>query len=343
MKIIYSVIAIFTSLTTWAQQGGNTSFAYLKLPTSAKATALGGTAAAMQDKDVLNVYENPALGDSLLHKGIAFNNGFYLKGSLFGRIGYSHYAKKLKGTFTAGINYQSYGSFDGRDISGNSTGTFRAGDYGLYGSYTQQWKKFHYGITTQILFSNYAQYSSIAFAWNLGAAYINSDKKLLLTTYIKDAGIQAKPYVDKVREKLPLQVNIGLSKTFEKLPVTLQVIVHDLQNPDLSFPVEDKNSLFTGQSTTKKTPFFDKMFRHFIFGANIAVAKPVHLRFGYDHLDRKALSFEGKKGFSGISAGFGIHIQAFDFDYGISPYSGGNILHHIGLQVRLADFGNTTN
>lgn len=342
MKIFCSAIVLLMSFTVWAQQGGSSSFAYLKLPTTAKGTALGGSAAALQDKDVLNVYENPALGDTTLHKALAFNNGFYLKGSIFGRIGYSHYAKKLKGTFTTGINYQTYGSFDGRDIAGNATGTFRAGDYGLYGSYTQQWKRFHYGITTQLLFSNYAQYSSVALAWNLGAAYIDPNKKLLLTAYLKDAGIQAKPFVDQVKEKLPLQINLGISKTFEKLPITLQIIVHDLQAPDLSFPIEDKNTLFAGQSATKKTPFLDKMFRHFIFGANIAVSKPVHLRFGYDHLDRKALSFEGRKGLSGISAGFGVHIQAFDFDYGVSPYSGGNILHHIGLQVRLSDFGNTT-
>lgn len=343
MKIIYSALGLLITTALMAQQGGSSSFAYLKLPTNAKATALGGTAAALQDYDVLNVYENPSLADSILHKTIAFNNGFYLKGSIFGRLGYAHYAKNLKGTFTTGINYQTYGNFDGRDIAGNPTGNFRAGDYGLYGSYSQQWKNFHYGITTQILFSNYAQYSSIAIAWNLGASYIHKKKKLLLTAYLKDAGIQVKPYVLEKKEKLPLQLNLGLSKTFVKLPITLQVIVHDLQSPDLTFPIEDKNNLFTGQSSIKKTSFLDKTFRHFIFGANIAVAKPVHLRIGYDHLDRKALSIEGKKGLSGLSAGFGIHIQAFDFDYGIAPYSGGNILHHLGLQVRLSDFGITTN
>lgn len=323
----------------YAQLGGMSTYSYLNLPVSPKATALGGSTGVIFGKDLNATYENPSMADTLLHKNISFNNGFYYKGSNFGKLAYGHYCKPIKAIITTGIIYNSYGKFDGRDPSGNPTGNFRAGEYAVYGSISQQWKNFYYGLTTSLLFSNLADYSSIGLSFNAGVAYHHPKKKLTFTAYIKNGGIQLKPYIAGQKEKLPLQLNIGLSKRFEKLPITMQVVLHDLQQYDLSFPELEQNNLFTGQSSIKKTPFIDNLFRHFIFGADIEIAKPISLRLAYNHFDRKTLSFQNKEGLTGLSAGFGIHIQAFDFDYGIAPSAGGNTLHHLGLNFRLNDLG----
>ena len=62
-KLYFLIInlVLLSSLHSYAQLGGGTSFTFLRLPSSAKITALGGYSSIAADAELANVTQNPSL------------------------------------------------------------------------------------------------------------------------------------------------------------------------------------------------------------------------------------------------------------------------------------------
>lgn len=342
MRLLTFLLLCFP-LYSSAQIAGRSTYNFLQLPVSARATALGGSAYAVQTNDAGLILSSPALLSKEMHQSIAFNTGFYLAGTTFGSLNYIHYSEKLKTSFSSGVLFTSYGKFDGRDPAGNPVGDFRAGDVSLSGSFARYWKNFSYGVQMKFIFSGIEQYNSIGISTDWAANYHNPDKHFTAALLLRNAGGQLTTYVQGGdREALPLDLSIAISKRFDRLPFRLQVVAHNLQTWDITYP-EQGNNNFLINSGPQERGFVDKLFAHVILGGEIEAGKPLRIRFGYNHLNRQALANTQKKGLAGFSAGLGVVIQQFTIDYAVSSYHPAATVNHLGLSIRLADWGNKTN
>ncbi|MCO5231342.1 MAG: type IX secretion system protein PorQ [Chitinophagales bacterium] len=338
------LLILFSPIYAIAQLGGTSTYSFLDLPVSAKATAMGGAYYASPKEDIALSIANPSLLGESVHKEISFNTGFYLAGTNFGTIAYGHHSDKLKTTFSSSASYVTYGKFDGRDPAGNSTGDFRAGDFYLAGGAARVWKNFTYGANIKMIFSSIEQYHSFGLAMDLSASYHNTDKNLVASILLRNIGTELKSYIPgQERESLPIDLSFGVSKRFDRLPIRMNLVAHHLQSWDLTRPKQTSSQQIIGGTSEQERGFVDKLFAHIIAGVEIEAGKPVRLRVGYDHLRRIEMGSTDKKGLVGLSAGAGIVIQQFRIDYSFSKYHSSGSLNNIGIAIRLDEWGNKTN
>lgn len=327
-----------------AQLGGRSTYSFLDLSASARATGVGGAFYAAPKGDIALAIANPALLGKETHQQVSFNTGFYLAGTNFGSAAYGHHSEKLKTSFSASASYTTYGKFDGRDPSGNYTGDFKAGNFQLAGAAARHWKKFTYGAQLKMIFSSIEQYSSFGLGLDVSAGYFHEKKNLAMSMLLRNIGGELKTYVDgQDREKLPLDLAFAISKKFDRLPIRLNFVAHHLQTWDLTTPKTSSNQQIIGGSSTTERGFIDKLFAHVVAGVEVEAGKPVRLRIGYDHLRRMELGAGEKKGLVGMSAGLGLVIQQFRIDYSFAKYHSVGSLNHIGIAVNLSEWGNKTN
>ena len=343
-RLILLIILGWIPFCAQAQLGGSSTYSFLDLSSSARATALGGAYYASPKGDIALAITNPSLLGKETHQQISFNTGLYLAGTNFGTAAYGHYSEKFKTAFSASASYATYGKFDGRDPAGNPIGDFRAGNFVLTGGAARDWKKFTYGANLKLIFSSIEQYNSLGLGVDLSAGYFDKEKNLVISMILRNVGAELKSYVaGDNREKLPLDLSFGISKRFDKLPVRLNFVAHHLQTWDLTYPETTNSQQVIGGSSITERGFIDKLFAHVILGAEIDAGKVVRLRVGYDHLRRMELGTGDKKGLVGMSAGAGIVIQQFRIDYSFAKYHTAGSLNQIGFAVNLSEWGNKTN
>jgi hypothetical protein len=298
---------------------------------------------SIDDEDISLALSNPSLIDSNLNKRIAFSNSFFIDNINIGNLAYAQYHKRIKTTLTYAAQYASYGKFENRDEAGNLLGTFRASDFNFQVGAACYWQQVYYGINLKFIYSNLAQFNSLALAADVALGYRNTDKNLYFSVILRNAGVQLKPY-DKTqdREKLPLQLDASFSKKFTRLPFTLVVVAQQLQVWKLTFPEKNNptNNIFgSPQQPKKKNTIINNIFGHLIFGAEVDAGKAVRLRVGYNHLRRLELASTQKRGMSGINAGIGLNIRQFGVDYGFGAYHASGNDHFLTLKIKLDEFG----
>lgn len=338
-KITFLVFTCL-SIISFSQIGGESVFTFLKFPVSARMEGMGGGLQSIQNDDLSLAFSNPSLIDSSLHKQIAFTGSFFPADIKYGDLIYAHYHKMIKTCLTYGVQYAAYGKFDMRDAAGNPMGTFKAADFNIQVGAARNFKNFHYGVNLKFILSHLDSYSSLAFAADVALGYHNPKTRWSATLILRNAGFQAKPYIkNEPREKLPLQLDLSFSKRFKHLPLTLSVTAHDLQVWNLRYPEEEQTNVIFGTTKKKKNTAIDNIFRHIDIGMEIEAGKPVRLRFGYNHLRRQELGTGTKKGFAGISAGFGLVIKQFAFDYAFAAYHRSGNDHQLSLRIKLDEFG----
>lgn len=346
MKKYFSIsFFIFCVQLAPAQPGGKNIYDFLQFPTSARMEGLGGGLQSIKyakDADVSLVISNPCFMDSTFHKQLSITNSFYTDKTNIGNITFAYYHPRIKSTLAYTMQYASYGKFDGRDPAGNPTGTFRAADFNFQVGIGRSIRKFFYGVNLKFIVSHLESYTSLGFASDVAIGYHNPKTNWTFAAIVRNAGVELKPYVkEDGRQRLPIQLDFSFSKRFKKIPVTLSVTAHDLQVWNLKFPEEEQQNIFLGttQKKNKSTEIIDNIFRHFTFGAEVQAGKPVRLRLGYNHMRRQELGVGKKKGFSGITAGFGINIKQFAFDYAYAQYHRTGSDHQLTFRIKLDEFG----
>jgi len=328
-----------------AQNGGKNIYDFLQFPISSRTEGLGGGLQSIKtktDADLSLAIANPALLDSSFHKQLSLTNSFYIDKTNIGNISFAYFHPKIKSTLAYTMQYAAYGKFDGRDAAGNSTGTFSATDFNFQVGVGRNWNRFYYGVNIKFIVSNLASNTSIGLASDVALGYHNPKTNWTATVILRNAGAELKPYIKgDSRQKLPLQLDISFSKRFKKIPVTISVTAHDLQVWNLRFPEEEQQTSILGSTkkTSKSTQIIDNIFRHFAFGAEVQAGKPVRLRIGYNHMRRQELGVGKKKGFAGISAGFGLNIKQFALDYSYAQYHRAGSDHQITFRIKIDEFG----
>ena len=163
------------TVPVFAQLGGNATYQFLNLMSSPRQAALGGKIITNVDYDVTQGLYNPATINLEMDNQLALNYANYLGDISYGTAAYAYTIDRRVQTFHAGITYVNYGSFDGYDENGNSTGTFTGNETALSFGYAFQigFSDFYAGANIKLISSKLEQYSSIGGALDFGLIYIN--------------------------------------------------------------------------------------------------------------------------------------------------------------------------
>ena len=121
------------SLAGVAQLGGQAAFRVLDIPSSARASALGGNYIAVQDGDLNLGIFNPALLNKEMSRQLALSYLPYFDGINIGYISYGHHLDSCNLTVSGTVQYVDYGSFMRTDETGAELGEFSAGEYVFQG------------------------------------------------------------------------------------------------------------------------------------------------------------------------------------------------------------------
>ncbi len=336
----FSIFSIFICNSS-AQNGGTDTYEFLDLTYSARVAALGGSQIAVKDNDPNFALGNPALLNKGMDNQLTLNYINYFDDINFGYVSYTKHIDSV-GTFNLGVNYVDYGKFTERDAGSNEIGTFNAGEYAIVMGYGRDLNKyFSVGANLKTIFSNLYQYNSFGVAVDLGATYYKKENGFTASLVLKNMGAQIVTY-DGNREPIPFEIQAGISKRLENVPIRLSLTAHSLETPDLTYnsPNKKKNVLFGEEQTKDKNKFLDNMARHAIFGVEFVPSENFNIRLGYNYQRRKELLIEEKTGLVGFSAGFGIRISKFHFSYGWASYHQAGALNSFSIVTRISDFYN---
>ncbi len=315
------------SLPAISQVGGNNTYEFLNLPVSARVASLGGNLISVKDNDLNVALINPSLLTDSMNNNVALS---YIDYFADVKYGYAAYAKHINGigNFSAGIHYLDYGRFTRADEIGNTNGTFGANEMSFNVAYAHSIldSNFTVGATVKTIYSHLESYTSWGSAIDLGATYFNPQSNFAVAAVIKNIGRQWKPYVQGNREKLPFEMQIGISKKPKHVPFRFSVIYENLEKWDLTYENPANPTLTTDPLTgdpikqNKYKVFGDKLMRHIVIGGEFLITKNFFLRGGYNYQRRKELMIPDKRGMDGFSFGFGLRIYKFHLSYGRAVY-----------------------
>lgn len=335
-KIVFPFCLIISVLAN-AQIGGESTFQFLNLVSSPRQAALGGRVLTNVDYDVSQGLFNPATINVKMDNQLALNYVSYLGGIGYGTASFAHTVDRRTQTFHAGITYINYGSFDGYDENGNSTGTFSGNEAALSVGYALQlgYSDFYFGANIKFITSKLEQYNSLGVATDLGLLYINEDLDFHAALVVRNFGTQITTYAGQ-NESLPFEVDFGMSQTLENVPIRWHVTLENLQQWPIavSNPARVTTDL-SGNQTPEEIGFLGKVIRHTILGAELFPEGGFNIRLGYNFRRAEELRIVDQRNFSGLSAGFSIKLNKMRFSYTHAKYTSAANSNFFGLQIDL--------
>lgn len=320
-KTLLLSLMLATVNQLFSQIGGTKSYAFLNLPASSRQVALGSNFISVFDNDISQSWNNPAILNSDMNNHVFGSYNNYLDDINGGYFSYARNFNKI-GTFSLNVLYMDYGKFEGMTESGLSTGTFTVQDQCFGISYGRQWKeKIRVGASLKYIYSIYESYVSNGFSTDLSMIYTDTASRLNITAFARNIGFQAIPYGETERQGLPFELAVNISKRLEHLPFRYHLILHNLQRPDMRYTITETNQKDEfGNPLVKKMTMGDNILRHVNIGGELNLSKHFVLRFGYNHMKRKEMSQEQRRGTSGFSWGLGMRIKKFHLSYGSASY-----------------------
>jgi len=316
-------ILIFLSLTmimspSFSQTGGDNIYEFLNLTHSGLISSLGGTNVSIQGNNLNLAYHNPALLKPAMNKSVALNYANYFAGINYGLAMYSRSYRGI-GNFAAGITYLNYGSFTESDASGVITGEFGAAEYAFSMIYSREIDSlFTVGVTFKPVLSQLEKYTSFGFAFDIGASWHNYSKLFSAGMVIKNAGYQVTTYAGESRQKLPFEIQAGVSQRLAHAPFRFSLTMRHLEKFDLTYQYNE--SLPGENDTSSSSEFTENLMRHAVFGAELIPHKNFYLSAGYNYQRRKELQVDSKVSTVGLSWGFGINTSWLDIEFGRATY-----------------------
>ncbi|TDP60671.1 type IX secretion system protein PorQ [Flavobacterium dankookense] len=339
VKKIVCTLLLLTSLVSFGQIGGRSVYQFLNLVTSPRQAALGGKTITIYDNDVNQAHFNPATINAEMDNQLSLNYGSYFGEVTYGTAAYAYTYDRHLQTFHAGVNYVNYGSFDGYDENGQETTSFTGSEMALsFGyAYNIPFSNFYIGANAKLISSTLESYNSFGAAIDIGGLFIDERNDVNWALVIRNIGTQITPYAE-TREKLPLEVMIGVSQLMENVPIRWHLTLENMQQWNIAFsnPNRAEGSL-DGGSTPEKVSVFNNALRHVVVGAELFPDKGFNIRLGYNFRRAEELRILEQRNFSGISVGFGLKIRKLKFNYSYSRYTLAANTSLFGLTIDFSD------
>lgn len=327
LKKIYAFSFILSSLISFAQDGTNV-YPFLNIPVSPRQAVLGD-AVSVRDYDVSFTATNPALMNLEMDDMLSVNYASYLAGSNIGTI---NYVRDLEFGHLISINakYMDYGKIPRTDEAGITSGDFNAIDASIGAGYAYQFEdNWTIGGNLNFVSSKIDSYTSSAISASAGVTYYNEKSKETLSLVARNFGYQIKTF-NGLRENLPFRLDLGYTKIMDSFPVALTITAHDLQKFNIS-----QNEDINGQ----EVGFGRKALDHLSLGVELFPEQSFNLRFGYNVKRGNEMAILDQRSFSGLSAGFGLKISYFRFDYSHIRYHSASNVNMLGITMDLIELG----
>ena len=335
---LYLILILLCSVTH-GQIGGQSAYQFLNLVTSPRQAALGGKIITIYDNDVNQANFNPATINSEMDNHLALNYGSYFGEVTYGTASYAYTFDRHLQTFQAGVNYVNYGKFQGTDETGNPTSDFTGSEIALSFGYSFMIPDvpIHFGANAKLISSTLESYNSLGGAVDIGALFIDERNDVNWALVVRNIGIQFTTY-SGTKEKLPLEVLIGVSQEVENVPIRWHLTLENLQQWNIAFsnPARAVGSI-DGGSTPEKVSFFNNALRHVIIGVELFPRKSFNFRLGYNFRRGEELSVLEQRNFSGISLGFGLKFNNLKFNYSYSRYTLAGNTSLFGLTINFQE------
>lgn len=280
-------------------QDSRTEYNFLRLPVSAHAAALGGDNVSIIEDDEALIFSNPALLSSVSDKTINFNYMNYMSGVNMLSAAFNKTVKE-RASWAGSAQYIDYGSMKETDADNVQTGEFKAKDIALAGYFSYMLTD-HLagGIAMKFVTSYIGDYNSIGMGVDLGVNYYDDARGWSVSAVVKNLGGQLKAYTDNY-ERMPIDVQIGASKSFETFPMRLSASLVDLNHWDYRFA------------------------NHIVVGAEFIIAPSIWIGGGYSFRrahEMKIASTDGESSHgAGLSLGGGLNLDRFKVNLAYGKY-----------------------
>lgn len=324
-KSILIFIFSMCSAVLLAQNGANV-YPFLNLPISPRQAVLGGDAISVRDYDVNFVGVNPSLNHLDMDNRLSVNYASYLADAKFGTL---HYAKDLgEGhLISAYAKYMDYGMMPKTDESAMILGDFSAIDATVGLGYAYQFEEdWTIGGNIGFVSSKIDNFTSMGITGTGAITYHLEKEKQTISFVARNFGYQFKTY-NGTRESLPFRIDLGYTKILEQFPIALTITAHNLQKFNISSEYNNNE---------QKVKFSRKLLDHFSFGVELFPEDAFNIRLGYNVKRGNELAVLDQRNFSGLSAGFGVKISSFRFDYAHIRYHNSSNMNMIGLTMDIA-------
>jgi len=298
-KILLAVFSVLLlPLTAWAQESQEV-YSFLRLPVSAHVAALGGDNITIDDDDPTLIFHNPALINQVSDKSLNLNFMTYMEGAKTASASFIK-AYKERATWGVAAQYMDYGSIKETTVDNVETGSFSARDIALAGTFAYMLNNsFSGGITARFVSSHIASYSSLAVAVDLGLNYMNEEQGWSLSAVAKNLGGQIKAYDDDF-ERIPLDLQLGVSKRFVGSPLRVSATLSRLNKWDQGF------------------------IKHLSVGADLLLGESVFVAAGYNFRRNSEMKVSDSDGESshgaGFSVGAGLQLERFKLQAAYAKY-----------------------
>lgn len=337
MKIFLPFFFVLNASLAFAQLGGESTYQFLNLISSPRQAALGGKVLTNVDYDVTQGIYNPATINVEMDNQLALNYANHLGGISYGTAAYAYTLDRRTQTFHAAVTYVNYGSFDGYDESGNSTGRFTGNETSISFGYSLQigFSDFYAGANLKLISSKLEQYTSLGGAFDFGLIYIDDSLDFNAAVVIRNVGTQFTTYAG-LNEPLPLEIDLGLSQKLQNVPIRWHLTFENLQQ----WPIAAANPArattdLNGNQTQEKIGFLTNIIRRTIIGLELFPEKGFNIRAGYSFRRAEELRIIEQRNFSGLSFGIGLKFNNLRFSYTHARYSAASNTSFLGVQISL--------
>ena len=297
--VFFALLTLFATIID--AQESQTGYNFLRLPVSAHAAALGGDNITLIEDDASLIWHNPALLASVSDKTINLNYMNYMSGANTASASFNRIVKE-KASWAVSAQYMDYGKMKETDESNNILGEFSAKDIAVAGYFSYMLSdRLVGGITAKFITSYIGDYNSIGMGVDLGLNYYDPDREWSISAVAKNLGGQLKAYDEKY-DKMPIDVQVGVTKRFVHTPFRVSATMVNLNNWDKSF------------------------INHVVLGADFIITESFWIGGGYNFRRADEMKIEdssdgkGSSHGAGLSFGGGINLERFHLNVAYGKY-----------------------
>lgn len=284
----------------------------LRMPTSVRATAIGGENVSVIDDNVALGIHNPALLSNVSNNTLGLEFMTYATGSKHMGAQFAH-AFGERHTGAAYMNFMTYGEMQETATDGSVIGTFRPLDvtFGVGYSYllSDRWSG---GANLRMASSRLADYNAFSLSVDVGLNYFNPDKDFSFGLVARNAGMQLTTFSGQP-ERVPFSLQAGFSKSLGTSPFHFNVTVVDL--------TRWRSDQYYTERENGRVQWTTNIINHIVFGVDyISPNDTFWLGLGYNFRRAYELKAAGSSALAGLSAGAGVHLHGFSFGLSYARY-----------------------
>ncbi|MCI6672227.1 MAG: type IX secretion system protein PorQ [Prevotella sp.] len=297
-KIFFALIILFSFLELRGQES-QTEYNFLRLPVSAHAAALGGENITIIEDDPSLMFSNPALASSVSDMTIGLNYMNYMSGANYMGASFTKIVKE-RATLGVGVQYMNYGTMREFTEEHVEVGTFKASEIAVQGIFSYELaRNIVGGITAKFINTTIGNYNSMAVGIDLGVNWYDGEHGWSVSAVAKNLGGQIKAYEEDFG-KMPFDLQVGVSRTLEALPLRLSLTLTDLTHYDY------------------------KLINHVNLGAEILFSESIWLGVGYNLRKKNEMAIGSGTDAAAYGAGFsvggGINLERFKLNLAYGKY-----------------------